>query len=32
MFVFIGIAIVVGSVLGGYLMEQGNINLLIPAR
>ncbi|MGA2937612.1 MAG: flagellar motor stator protein MotA [Syntrophobacteraceae bacterium] len=29
MFVFIGMAIVLGSVLGGYLMEQGNISLLI---
>ena len=29
MFVFIGIAIVVGSVLGGYLMEEGNLALLI---
>jgi len=28
MFIFIGIAIVVGSVLGGYLIEQGNIYLL----
>lgn len=28
MFVFIGIAIVLGSVLGGYLMEQGNLGLL----
>ncbi len=28
MFVFIGIAIVVGSVFGGYLIEQGNISLL----
>jgi chemotaxis protein MotA len=28
MFVFIGAAIVLGSVFGGYLMEQGNINLL----
>jgi chemotaxis protein MotA len=29
MFIFIGFAIVAGSVLGGYLMEQGNIHLLI---
>ncbi len=29
MFVFIGMAIVVGSVLGGYLMEEGNLSLLI---
>lgn len=29
MFVLIGICIVVGCVLGGYLMEGGNINLLI---
>jgi len=28
MFVFIGMVIVIGSVLGGYLIEQGNINLL----
>jgi len=28
MFVFIGAAIVIGSVFGGYLMEQGNVNLL----
>ncbi|MGO9312442.1 MAG: flagellar motor stator protein MotA [Syntrophobacteraceae bacterium] len=29
MFVFIGMAIVIGAVLGGYLMEEGNISLLI---
>jgi chemotaxis protein MotA len=29
MFVFIGMVIVIGSVLGGYLMEQGNVNLLL---
>jgi len=29
MLVFIGCAIVLGSVLGGYLMEHGNINLLL---
>ena len=28
MFVFIGMVIVVGSVIGGYLMEQGNLSLL----
>ncbi|HYA40308.1 MAG TPA: flagellar motor stator protein MotA [Syntrophobacteraceae bacterium] len=29
MFIFIGFTIVLGSVIGGYLMEQGNLNLLI---
>ncbi len=29
MFVLIGSALVIGSVLGGYLMEQGNISLLL---
>jgi chemotaxis protein MotA len=29
MFVFIGMAIVIGAVLGGYLMEEGNLSLLI---
>jgi chemotaxis protein MotA len=29
MFVFIGIVIVLGSVLGGYMMEQGNLSLLL---
>ncbi len=29
MFVLIGMAIVIGAVLGGYLMEEGNLSLLI---
>ncbi len=29
MFIFIGMAIVIGAVLGGYLMEEGNLSLLI---
>ena len=29
MFVFIGAVIVLGSVIGGYLMEEGNLNLLV---
>ncbi len=29
MFLFIGAAIVLGSVIGGYLMEEGNLSLLI---
>ena len=29
MFVFVGMAIVLGSVIGGYLMEDGNLNLLV---
>jgi len=29
MFVLIGSAIVIGSVIGGYLMEQGNVSLLL---
>ncbi len=29
MFVVVGIAVVVGAVLGGYLMEHGNVSLLI---
>ena len=29
MFVIIGIAIVIGAILGGYLMEHGNIRVLL---
>ena len=29
MFVFIGAAIVIGSVIGGYLMERGNLMVLL---
>ena len=31
MFVIIGIVIVIGAILGGYLMEHGNIRVLLAA-